>query len=578
MPRAVAADLLGGVKCVRMLFLGLCLAPVLGAWQVALPPRPADAPAGREFALRVTDLPLAAREDLVVAEILRGNVPEGWRTFRKVAVGEAVLHVAPDYLAVGSDTDFVRWPLTPAAAQRVADALDCTLPTPRIVDLIYRAATAKLEPRPLAPGPAMTRVAAFVEHDDAIAATLRGLGSTPAGRIVAGHKKDVVLTPRLAAARGRVAIYGWHRANGSPIQPLFLGHAGTWVDYSHGVRLVAKAVGWRGGSARLDVLLADDRWATLFSDEGPCAALRWDEVRPVVPEFAGEVFETRFFPAGVRAVLNRPETPAPAEPVALLVYAVPAGNTIEQTLGRQRRAPDDDWHFAIQHVAAQVRWLRRNGQPNLVLAVVEAGGRAWTTWRRATPEAGRKIAAAIDALRAEVKPARIVLSGHSAGGAFTFAWIEALERIPDDVERIAFLDSNYAYDATRGHGEKLATWLAASPRHSLYVAAYEDHRARLDGKPFVSESGGIWGRSQAMKADLGSEFPLAETQHGELCDYRSSDGRVVFQLRRNPEATVWHTRLVELNGVIQAWRAGTAAEGKGYEFLGSVTYGSEVAR
>ena len=571
MPRAAGPDLLGGVTCVRILLLWLGLAPVLGAWQAALPLRPVDALGGREFARRVADLPLAAREDLVVAEILRGNVPEGWRTFREVAVGEAVLHVAPDYLAVGSDDDFVRWPLTPAAAQRVADALDCTLPTPRIVDLIHRAAAVKLEPHPLPPGPEMTTVARFIEHDAVIASVLAGSGAPPAGRIVAGHKKDVVLTPRLAAARGRVAIYGWHRANGSPIQSLFLGHAGTWIDYSHGVRLVAKDVGWRGGAARLDALLADDRWATLFSDDGPCTALRWDEVRPVVPEFAGEVFATRFFPGGVRAVLNRPEAPASTEPVALLVYAVPAGNTIEQTLGRQLRGRDDDWHFAIQHVAAQVRWLRRHGQPNLVLAVVEAGGRAWTTWRRETPEAGRQIAAVIDALRSEVKPARIVLSGHSAGGAFTFAWIEALERIPGDVERIAFLDSNYAYDATRAHGEKLAAWLAASPRHSLYVAAYEDHRARLDGKPFVSESGGTWGRSQAMKADLGTRFPLAESVRGELIDSRGAGGRLVFQVRRNPEQRVWHTRLVELNGVIQAWRAGTAEEG-GADFLGEPVY------
>lgn len=576
MPRAAGPDLLGGVKRVRMLFLCLGLAPALGAWQVPLPPRPADAPAGREFARRVADLPLEAREERVVAEILRGNVPERWRTFGDVTVGEAVLHVAPDYLAVGSDADFVRWPLTPAAAQRVANALDCTLPTPRLVDLIHRAATAKLEPHPLPPGPAMTTVATFVEHDDAIAATLGKLGLSSGGQIVAGHKKDVVITPRLAAAPGRVAIYGWHRAVGPPIQPLFLGHAQTWVDYSHGVRLVARDVSWRGGTARLESLLADDRGWTLFSDEGPCAPLRWPETHPVLSQFSSEIFATRFFPAGVRAVLNRPASLSPTEPVTLLIYAVPAGNTIEQTLGRQLRGRDDDWHFAIQHVAAQVRWLRRHGQPNLVLAVVEAGGRAWTTWRRDTPEAGRKIAAA-DALRAEVKPARIVLSGHSAGGAFTFAWLEAVDRIPDDVERIAFLDSNYAYDAARGHGEKLAAWLAASPRHSLHVAAYEDFRARLDGQPFVSESGGTWGRSQATKADLGATFPLSGSRRGPLEDWRSRDGRVIIQLRSNPEAAVWHTRLVELNGLIHALLAGKSGEAESYSYLGPIVYAEWIA-
>ncbi len=41
-----------------------------------------------------------------------------------------------------------------------------------------------------------------------------------AGKLIAGHKKDVVITNRLLTMPKRVAIYGWHRPNGSPIQPL----------------------------------------------------------------------------------------------------------------------------------------------------------------------------------------------------------------------------------------------------------------------------------------------------------------------------------------------------------------------
>ena len=41
----------------------------------------------------------------------------------------------------------------------------------------------------------------------------------------------------------------------------------------------------------------------------------------------------------------------------LVVYALPNGNTLEQTLGRKLRN-GDDWHFDIQHIAAQTRFLR----------------------------------------------------------------------------------------------------------------------------------------------------------------------------------------------------------------------------
>ena len=37
---------------------------------------------------------------------------------------------------------------------------------------------------------------------------------------------------------GHVAIYGWHRTNGEPIQPLYLGHSAGYADYSHGIRLI----------------------------------------------------------------------------------------------------------------------------------------------------------------------------------------------------------------------------------------------------------------------------------------------------------------------------------------------------
>jgi len=39
-----------------------------------------------------------------------------------------------------------------------------------------------------------------------------------------------------------VAIYGWHKLDGKPIQPLYTGHVDWYVDYSHGIRLVSRTI------------------------------------------------------------------------------------------------------------------------------------------------------------------------------------------------------------------------------------------------------------------------------------------------------------------------------------------------
>ena len=51
------------------------------------------------------------------------------------------IEVMPDYLAVGSDDDFVRMPMRPQTAQQIADAFGCVLPTRKIVDAMDAAAT-----------------------------------------------------------------------------------------------------------------------------------------------------------------------------------------------------------------------------------------------------------------------------------------------------------------------------------------------------------------------------------------------------------------------------------------------------
>jgi hypothetical protein len=240
-----------------------------------LPPRPTGAPGGTEIARDLRTLDLRAREERIFAEISRGNVPSWLRQFERVDLRRQVrgrshrvaFWVAPDYLAVGSDADPFLVPLSPHMGQRIADLVGCSLPTPRMVDAIWAAARVRLPPIRIGPDSLMTTVRYFERHNRLVWAQRIAYG-VPQGVFVAGHKLDVVITPTAFANPGKVALYGWHRPDGEPIQPLFTAHADSLVIFSHGVRLVARGVVVDGAHRDLRDVLRDPDLAPLLSDEG----------------------------------------------------------------------------------------------------------------------------------------------------------------------------------------------------------------------------------------------------------------------------------------------------------------------
>jgi hypothetical protein len=52
-------------------------------------------------------------------------------------------------------------------------------------------------------------------------------------------------------------IYGWHRPDGNPIQPVYSGHIWWYVDYSHGIRLMNAQVLLDGRPVLLADILKD---------------------------------------------------------------------------------------------------------------------------------------------------------------------------------------------------------------------------------------------------------------------------------------------------------------------------------
>lgn len=246
--------------------------------QFNIAPRAADAPLGSLFYEQIRTLPLDEREAAITEAFISGNIPDWLRNKVQINIEaadkEGVVHkvtfwTLPDYLAVGSNTDFFRVPMSPLSAQRIADAWDASMPTPKMVDLIYEHAVCKLEPFTYKPrGNRNEEVDLFYDHSKVISAQQFASG-TPYGVFTAGTKKDLVVCQRLSDTSrvNHVTIYGWHTLNGKPIQPANNIHINNYIDYSHGVRLVAQTVWVDGKVFLLKELLSHPLFHTLLSND-----------------------------------------------------------------------------------------------------------------------------------------------------------------------------------------------------------------------------------------------------------------------------------------------------------------------
>jgi hypothetical protein len=245
-----------------------------------LPARTDTAETGSEFYQNVFAISRLQREELAKKEILEGNIPLFLRSFVQITTSiitaegktiNAVYLVLPDYLSIGSEEDFARVPLTPMTAQAIADSLHCFLPTRKMVDDIYKAATVRLEPIPMY---ALRDSAVTMYHHNLIIEGQRRLRKG----LIAGIKKDVVITGKIPRdpKPGRVAIYGWHKTDGKPIQPLYTGHVNWYVDYSHGIRLVYRTIYVDKKPIDYIDVLKDKTLKTLLCDEDDCDFYRYD--------------------------------------------------------------------------------------------------------------------------------------------------------------------------------------------------------------------------------------------------------------------------------------------------------------
>lgn len=228
-----------------------------------------------EYCKVTENMSWTSRDSVTLSEIKKGNIPTYLR--HAVTINERLedargqvhdvgLRVLPDFLAIGPDEDYMLVPVMPTTASEIAELSGASLVTTKISDIIHRHANVLLTPHPMTPDSTMNSTPVFARHDSIVRSAYRPV----APMLIDGHKKDIVLTKLIPDNPGKLFIYGWHRPDGSYIQPLHGKHADWYLDYSHGLRLVAREVIVDGEPLDIRYILTHPVLYALLSDEdGP---------------------------------------------------------------------------------------------------------------------------------------------------------------------------------------------------------------------------------------------------------------------------------------------------------------------
>jgi len=83
----------------------------------------------------------------------------------------------------------------------------------------------------------------------------------------------------------------------------------------------------------------------------------------------------------VKITIDVPKNYSATRKSIIILYALPNGNTTEQTMGKKIKE-GEDWHFDIQHIKAQTNFIRNElNKQNIVVAYLENNYRSWPSWK-----------------------------------------------------------------------------------------------------------------------------------------------------------------------------------------------------
>ena len=278
----------------------------------------------------------------------------------------------------------------------------------------------------------------------------------------------------------------------------------------------------------------------------------------------------------VRVTIDKPAGFSKRKHTIITFFALPNGNTTEQTMGKKIKE-GDDWHFDIQHIRAQTKFIRRQlSNINFIVIYLENIYKSWPAWKQRHPDFKSRIPQIIVSLSGLIsgKHKDIYLNGHSGGGSFIFGYLASVSKIPSNIKRISFLDSDYGYDSS--YYSKFKNWLQDVKGSALNVFAYNDSVALLNGKTFVSATGGTWYRSRLFLGHLQKGFSFQKVQDGSLIIYKSAGNNIQFFFKTNPDRKIFHTVQVELNGFIHSVLCGTPYDSKSYRYYSERAYSNLI--
>ena len=295
------------------------------------------------------------------------------------------------------------------------------------------------------------------------------------------------------------------------------------------------------------------------------------------PYFNEQVLTFNYEPK-IRVHINAPspKTFDPDKKVVIALFALPNGNTTKQTIGKVIKE-GEDWHYDIQHIGAQTRFIRNKlASFNFVTVYLENEYLSWPAWKTKNQKHDEIISNLVDSIKTIFRKfsPEINLTSHSGGGRFIFCFIDHFQIIPSFVKRIAFLDSNYGYNDE--YGEKVVEWLNGSSDNVLFTIAYNDSAALYNGKSIVSDTGGTWYRSKLMQKFLANYYEFETIENDEFITHTALNGRIKIMLKKNPGRKIFHTVQVELNGFIHAILNNTSAENSGYKYYGERAYSNLI--
>lgn len=274
----------------------------------------------------------------------------------------------------------------------------------------------------------------------------------------------------------------------------------------------------------------------------------------------------------IKVTIDRPVSLPKHKKTIVVFYALPNGNNTEQTMGKKIK-PGDDWHFDIQHIKAQTKFIRQQlKQKNFIVIYLENTYKSWPLWKQKHADFAHIIPHLVDSLTSLVKGKHtsIYLNGHSGGGSFIFGYLAAVNEIPKNIKRISFLDSDYGYDSS--YYPAINNWLRKVKGSALNVFAYNDSIVIYNGKPLVSAKGGTWYRSHLLLSHLQNDYSFSSFVTDSLDIYKSSDKRIQFYFKKNIDGGIYHTQQVELNGFIHSVLCGTKEDSKQYHYYANRAY------